>query len=136
MIGFQLSDRDRLRLDGVHPDLVAVVEAAAKRYDGKFMVVEGLRTPERQRELVAKGASQTLNGLHLRQADGWGHAVDLAPLVGGAIPWEEKDQFRRLADLMKACAGELSTPIEWGGDFRSFYDGPHFQLPRGWRGNV
>ena len=58
MIGFLLSDRDRMRLDGVHPDLVAVVEAAAKRYDGKFMVVEGLRTPERQRELVAKGPAR------------------------------------------------------------------------------
>ncbi|MGZ9893016.1 M15 family metallopeptidase [Bordetella bronchiseptica] len=136
MAKFILSQRSLMRLEGVHPRLVDIVKLAIERTAVDFMVVEGLRTPERQRELVAQGKSQTLNGLHLRQADGWGHAVDLAPLVGGAIPWEEKDQFRRLADVMKACAGELSTPIEWGGDFRSFYDGPHFQLPRGWRGNV
>lgn len=136
MAKFILSQRSLMRLEGVHPRLVDIVKLAIDRTAVDFMVVEGLRTPERQRELVAQGKSQTLNGLHLRQADGWGHAVDLAPLVGGAIPWEEKDQFRRLADVMKACAGELSTPIEWGGDFRSFYDGPHFQLPRGWRGNV
>lgn len=133
MIGFELSDRDRMRLEGVHPKLAAIVEAAAKRYDGKFMVVEGLRTPERQRELVAKGASQTQNSLHIKQADGWGRAVDLAPLVGGAIPWSDWAAFRGLADTMKACAAELGVPLEWGGDWKTLKDGPHFQLPRGWK---
>ncbi|MBB1175118.1 M15 family peptidase, partial [Klebsiella pneumoniae] len=69
---------------------------------------------------------------HLKQQDGFGHAVDLAPLVGGAIPWNDWEQFRRLADVVKACAAELGTPVEWGGDWKSLKDGPHFQLPRGW----
>ncbi|WP_434646947.1 M15 family metallopeptidase [Achromobacter piechaudii] len=92
-----------------------------------------LRTPERQRELVEKGTSQTMNGLHLKQESGYGHAVDLAPLVGGAIPWNNWEKFRRPADVVKACAAELRTPVEWGGDWKTLKDGPHFQLPRRWQ---
>lgn len=136
MIGFQLTDRDRARLAGVHPDLVAVVELAARRYEPSFMVVEGLRTPERQRELVAKGASQTQNSYHLKQADGWGRAVDLAPLVGGAIPWGNWQAFADLAGVVKTCAAELRVPVEWGGDWKTLKDGPHFQIPRDWKGRA
>ncbi|WP_230589559.1 M15 family metallopeptidase [Bordetella hinzii] len=110
-----------------------MVELAARRYEPRFMVVEGVRTPERQRELVAKGASQTQNSYHLKQADGWGRAVDLAPLVGGAIPWSDWTAFQGMADTMKACAAELRVPLEWGGDWRTLKDGPHFQIPRDWK---
>lgn len=134
MSKFQLSKRSMGRLDGVHPDLAAVVKLAIQRTAVDFTVVEGLRTPERQRELVAQGASQTLNSYHLKQADGYGHAVDLAPLVGGTIPWDDWSQFRALADTVKACAAELGVPVEWGGDWKTFKDGPHFQIPRDWRG--
>lgn len=133
MSQFQLSQRSLQRLEGVHPRLVAVVKLAIQRTPVDFTVVEGLRTAERQRELVAKGASQTLNSLHLRQADGYGRAVDLAPLVGGAIPWDRWQAFADLADVVKSCAAEVGVPVEWGGDWRTLKDGPHFQLPRGWR---
>ncbi|KCB48590.1 M15 family metallopeptidase [Bordetella hinzii] len=131
---FQLTDRDRSRLAGVHPNLVAVVEMAARRYEPRFMVVEGVRAPERQRELVAKGASQTQDSLHLRQLDGWGRAVDLAPLVEGSVPWNEWGRFAALANVMKDAAAELGVPVEWGGDWRTLRDGPHFQIPRDWKG--
>ncbi|CCN18725.1 putative phage-related protein [Bordetella bronchiseptica MO211] len=127
MIGFELSDRDRMRL-------AAVVEAAASDTTASSWWVEGLRTPERQRELVAKGASQTQNSLDIKQADGWGRAVDLAPLVGGAITWSDQAAVRGLADIMKMCAAELGVPLEWGGDGKTLKDSTHFQLPRGWRG--
>lgn len=133
MSGFKLSARSLQRLEGVHPLLVEIVKLAIQRTEVDFTVVEGLRTPERQRELVDKGASQTMNGLHLKQATGYGHAVDLAPLVSGAIPWNDWDEFRRLADVVKVCAAELGVPVEWGGDWKTLKDGPHFQLPRGWR---
>ncbi|MGN3704454.1 M15 family metallopeptidase [Achromobacter xylosoxidans] len=132
MSNFQLSQRSLGRLDGVHPDLVEVVKLAIQRTAVDFTVVEGVRTPERQRELVAQGASQTQNSYHLKQADGYGHAVDLAPIVGGAIPWDDWAQFRALADTVKACAVELGVPVEWGGDWKTFKDGPHFQIPRDW----
>lgn len=128
MIGFDLTARDRQRLERVHPDLVRVVERAAKNYRGKFMVVEGVRTIEAQRANVAKGVSKTMNSKHLPQADGYAHAVDLAPLVNGGIPWSDKSQFKAVADCMKVAALDLGVKIEWGGDWKSFYDGPHFQL--------
>lgn len=133
MSQFRLSQRSLTRLIGVHPQLVEIVKLAIQRTEVDFTVVEGLRTAQRQRELVAAGKSQTLNGLHLMQQDGYGHAVDLAPLIGGAIPWNNWQEFRRLADVVKACAAELGVPVEWGGDWKSLKDGPHFQLPRGWK---
>jgi peptidoglycan L-alanyl-D-glutamate endopeptidase CwlK len=136
MSNFQLSQRSLSRLEGVHPDLAEVVKLAVQRTAVDFTVIEGVRTPERQHELVAQGASQTQNSYHLKQADGYGHAVDLAPLVGGAIPWEDWAKFRALADTVKACAAELGVPVEWGGDWKAFKDGPHFQIPRGWKGAV
>lgn len=39
--------------------------------------------------------------------------------------------YHKLADAMKQAAKELNVPIEWGGDWRTFKDGPHFQLPWG-----
>lgn len=134
MAQFRLSQRSLTRLVGVHPDLTAVVKLAIQRVSVDFMVVEGVRTVAQQREYVTKGASQTMASYHLPQADGLGYAVDLAPLVGGAIPWNEWARFKDLADVVKACAAELGVPVEWGGDWRSFRDGPHFQIPRDWKG--
>ncbi len=111
------------RLAGVHPDLVRVVKRAM--HDGmiEFKVTEGRRTRARQEELVAAGASQTMNSRHLT-----GHAVDLAVVVGGKVRWDWP-LYHRLAEQMKAAAQMEDVPIEWGGDWKRFKDGPHFQLP-------
>ncbi|MNK83451.1 hypothetical protein D3C87_1032660 [compost metagenome] len=135
MAQFQLSQRSLTRLVGVHPDLVAVVKLAIRRTAVDFLVVEGVRTVARQRENVAKGVSKTMDSYHLPQADGLGHAVDLAPLVGGAIPWNNWQAFADLAAVVKACAAELGVPVEWGGSWK-MRDGPHFQIPRNWRGRA
>ena len=131
---FQLSPRSLSRLVGVHPDLVAIVQLAIQRTLVDFTVVEGFRTIAQQRENVAKGASQTLASYHLPQADGLSHAVDLAPLIGGAIPWSNWQAFADLAQVVKASAAELGVPVEWGGDWKTLKDGPHFQIPRDWKG--
>ncbi len=125
-----LLDRDRLRLAGVHPDLVRMVERA--RLAVPFIVVEGLRTRERQARLVAIGASRTLNGRHLT-----GHAVDLAYWLddGDGVPENGEARWdwplaRHLASAMKAAAAEEGVALVWGGDWASFPDGPHFELAR------
>lgn len=118
-----LSARSRLRLKGVHPDLVRVIERAAELAETPFEVVEGLRSVERQKALVEAGASTTMNSRHLT-----GHAVDLAGTVEGKIRWDWP-LCRKLSGLIKDCAAELKVPIEWGGDWRNFKDGPHYQLP-------
>ncbi len=136
MSNFQLSQRSLTRLVGVHPDLVAVVKLTIQRTAVDFTVVEGVRTVEQQREYVARGASKTMASYHLPQADGLGHAVDLAPMVGGAIPWNNWQAFADLAAAVKICAAELGVPVEWGGDWKTFKDGPHFQIPRDWKGRA
>jgi len=124
MTGFALSKRSEKRLIGVHPDLVRVVRRALELSPVDFAVVEGLRTKERQAELLAAGASTTMNSRHLT-----GHAVDLAPVIGGEIRWDWPP-FHDIAAAMKKAAEELSVAIVWGGDWRTFKDGPHFELNR------
>jgi peptidoglycan L-alanyl-D-glutamate endopeptidase CwlK len=119
---YTLGNKSRSKLQGVHPDLVAVVERAIQYTEQDFTVLEGLRSIDRQKELVATGKSKTMNSRHLT-----GHAVDLAPWP---ISWDW-EKFYPIADAMKEAAQELNITIEWGGDWRSFPDGPHFQLS--WR---
>ena len=123
-MAFKLSQRSRKRLEGVHSDLVAVVELAIIMTPVDFTVIEGLRTPERQRELYRAGATKTLNSRHLT-----GHAVDLAPLVKGQVRWDWP-LFHQLAPAVKDAAQALGVRIEWGGDWPRFPDGPHFELSR------
>lgn len=120
---FTLGSRSRQRLEGVHPDLVRVVERAIGTTTVDFTVLEGRRTPERQRQLVAAGASQTMNSRHLT-----GHAVDLGAWVNSQVRWDWP-LYYRIADAMKAAAQAEDVPIEWGGDWKTLKDGPHYQLP-------
>lgn len=123
MSNYKLSNRSKSRLKGVHPDLVAVVERAIEITEQDFTVLEGLRSKERQKQLYKSGASKTMNSRHLT-----GHAVDIAPYVDGGVSWDW-DYYYPMADAMKKAAKELRVPLEWGGDWKSFKDGPHFQLP-------
>ena len=132
--------RSLARLEGVHPDLVRVVRKAAAMSDMDFTVLEGLRTVERQKQLMANGATKTMNSRHLT-----GHAVDLAPVIDGKVSWDWP-LYHRLADVMRSASIRENVPIRWGGTWklltaiqgpitakvlsRSFPDGPHFELPR------
>ncbi len=121
---FKLGKRSIERLQGVHPDLVRVVERAIDLTTVDFTVLEGLRSPERQQTLVASGASQTLNSRHIT-----GHAVDLGAWVDNQVDWSWP-LYTKIANAMKAAANELGVAIVWGGDWRTFKDGPHFELDR------
>ena len=121
---FKLGKRSIERLQGVHPDLVKVVERAIEMSPVDFTVLEGLRSPERQKTLVASGASQTLNSRHIT-----GHAVDLGAWVDNQVDWSWP-LYHKIANVMKAAANELGVAIVWGGDWKTFKDGPHFELDR------
>lgn len=120
---FVLGKKSLERLDGVHPDLVRVVKRAIQLTAIDFTVTEGLRTKERQAQLLKAGASKTMNSRHIT-----GHAVDLAAWVDG-IRWDW-GLYPKIAIAMKTAASELDIPIIWGGDWRTFKDGPHFELDR------
>jgi peptidoglycan LD-endopeptidase CwlK len=137
------------KLQGVRPELVAIVLEAHKLLPFDVIVVEGVRTLERQKQLYAKGLSKTLNSRHLT-----GHAVDLAPIKGNTILWSDDEKFEQIADAMREVAIKKKTEVLWGRAWlmalnyylsaevgmdayiaerrkarRSpFLDGPHFQL--------
>jgi len=123
-----LSDKSLLKLSGAHPDLEKVIKRAAAISGIDFTVLEVTRTLARQKELVAKGASKTMKSRHLPGADGKSRAVDIAPLDGGQVSWAWP-LYHKLAPIIKQAAKDVGVPIEWGGDWRSFKDGPHWQLP-------
>lgn len=120
---FALSQRSLDRLNGVHPDLVKVVKKAIELSSVDFGVSEGRRTKDRQKKLVAKGASRTMNSRHLS-----GHAVDLVAFIDGDVSWDWP-LYHKIADAMFDASEIAGVSIEWGGNWKSFKDGPHFQLP-------
>lgn len=148
---FTLGAKSLAELEGVHPDLVAIVRRAIELSSQDFAVHDGIRTLAQQQELVNAGASQTLDSRHIT-----GHAVDLVPYINGKLRWEWQPIYR-IADAVRMAAKEQGTPIRWGGawdvDFgasaegpedivagyvarrrkaglRAFIDGPHFELPK------
>ena len=123
---YYLGKRSLKELQGVHPDMVKVVERAIELTEVDFSVIEGVRTLTRQKALYLRGATTTLNSRHLT-----GHAVDLAAFVNGELSWDW-DHYHKIAKAVKQAARELEVDVEWGGDWESFPDGPHWQLS--WKG--
>lgn len=116
-----LSARDRERLRGVHPDLIRVMERA--RQDVEFYVAEGVRTVERQRELVRIGASRTMNSRHLT-----GHAVDLYPVSDVPVPAMTARDLALVVSAMRRAALAEGVPLIHGADWG--WDHPHHELDR------
>jgi len=154
-MSFNLSARSRSRLEGVHPDLSAVVHRAIELTRVDFGVTQGVRTLEQQEANVAAGKSQTMKSKHLIQEDGYSHAVDVVAYVGPDVSWE-LNVYDDICDAFAQAAREMEVPIKWGaswseGDIRSypgsaedammayvdlrrsqgrrpFIDAPHFEL--------
>ena len=108
----------------VHEDLQKVMHKAIEAPPYDFSITDGLRTIERQKELVAAGKSKTMNSRHLT-----GKAVDVCVLVDGKASWEFH-KYEELAKHILEVAKELNIPLVWGGNFSGFADGPHFELSK------
>lgn len=156
-MSYKLGPKSLDRLAGVHPDLVRVVRRAIDLTSQDFSVHEGLRSKATQADYVKRGASRTMNSLHLLQPDGFGHAVDLVPYAGGQLRWEWPLIYP-IAAAMQRAAIEVGVALTWGGvwdrNFNllqkdaggmaaevsaycvrhpgpDFIDGPHYQLGKG-----
>ena len=101
--------RSKERLKGVKPELVNVLNELVKIMD--VTVIEGLRSQERQDELVAKGASKTKFSKHIE-----GKAVDIAPYP---IDWEDRDRFHYMGGMIRGIAKQMKVNVRWGGDWDS-----------------
>ena len=121
---YTLSTRSLNHLEGVHPDLVRVVKLAIQSSEIDFVVLEGVRTKQRQAQLLKAGASQTMNSRHIT-----GHAVDLGAWVNKEVRWDWP-LYHKIAKAMKQAATDLNVQIVWGGNWRTFKDGPHYELDR------
>jgi peptidoglycan LD-endopeptidase CwlK len=127
---FGKKSRDRLK--GVDSKLVNVLNEVVKNFD--ITVIEGLRSQERQNELVKQGKSKTKFGKHVQ-----GRAVDIAPYP---IDWNARDDFHYLGGWVLAVAAKMGVKVRWGGDWNasslfkgqrttkdnSFDDLVHFEL--------
>jgi peptidoglycan L-alanyl-D-glutamate endopeptidase CwlK len=128
----KLSPSSEAKLKGVHPCLVKVVRRAAadwKDPELTWIITCGPRTVAEQKLLVSKGASKTMNSRHIPGKDGYSKAVDVAMVIKGKLSWAWP-LYAKMADSLKAAASKEMVPLEWGGDWRTFKDGPHFQLPK------
>ena len=119
------------KLKRVHPDLVRVVTRCARDWRDTtftFIITCGPRTLEEQKVLKASGASKTLKSRHLIAKNGFSHAVDFGAIMGGKYRGDWP-LYYKIAAAMKAAAKAENVPVEWGGDWKTFQDGPHYQLP-------
>ena len=149
-MAYKLSTRSQERLMGIEPELKEVVYEAIKVTKIDFGVIEGLRTEEKQKQLVESGASQTMKSKHLE-----GRAVDLMAYIGGRGSWE-LNVYDEIADAMKEAAVKVDVAVRWGAAWtvtdilewegtmedamnsyidtrrsqgrRPFIDAPHFEL--------
>lgn len=124
---FKLTATDLARLKGVDPKLVKVITEAAKTAKTPFKVLEGLRTAAKQAQYFKAGTSM-LDGVKKKSKHQLGRAVDIVPIVNGKVEFRSWAPFYPMADNIKATAKRLGVKVTWGGDWKSFKDGPHFEV--------
>lgn len=135
---FVFGAKSRANLAGVHPDLVRVLELGLSYSPYDFAVIEGVRSFQRQLELLRDGKSRTAHSKHLVQMDLFGHAVDIQAVgdLDGDGDRDAADKARAwrfelyaaIAVALKRAASELGVRLVWGGDWRDPVDGDHFEL--------
>jgi len=118
--GFVLSNRSIKAMKDIHPDLRKVVELAITLTTHDFVITQGRRTIQQQREYVNEGKSQTMHSRHL---------------VGCAVDYVDYPEFSYdlktmgvIAQAFKEAAKQLNIPIHWGGDWKHFVDSSHIEL--------
>lgn len=139
-MAFRFSQRSIGNLQGVHPHLREVAVRALSVSAVDFVVIEGLRTLARQKQLLAAGATWTLDSRHLT-----GHAIDIVPWLGGKVRYDWP-LYYRLAEAFRRASIDAGIKVRWGGSWtlltslpatigaqhlhKTKPDGAHFELPK------
>lgn len=121
-MAWKFGKKSKERLAGVKKPLQDLFNAAILNSPYDFSITCGLRTVEEQRILFNTGKSRTMKSKHLT-----GDAVDIAVLVDGKVTWDFR-YYREVAAHILATANRLNIRVAWGGHWKSFLDGPHFEL--------
>jgi len=127
------SETSRRRLLTCDSRLIAVCSDAIAFFD--FSVVCGHRSNEEQDLLYAQGrvtdgpiVTYKRGGESIHNTDP-SRAVDLAPWVRGrGIVWDDIGLFHELAGVIEYCGFLRGIDVEWGGNWHTFRDRPHFQV--------
>ena len=101
--------KSRERLKGVDARLVNVLNELIKIMD--VTIIEGVRSAERQAELLEKGATKVKYSRHME-----GKAVDLAPYP---IDWNNRDGFYYMGGMIRGIAQQMGLKVRFGGDWAS-----------------
>lgn len=131
---YVLSKRSLEKISGVHPDIVKVVKRAIEITPVDFGVIQGVRTQQEQDDLYAQGRTKpgnivtwTRNSKHLKQSDGFGHAIDVVAYVKGQVSWAPS-LYDDISNAMKQAARELAVNLKWGPDVGIKGDLGHYEL--------
>jgi len=156
-MGYVLGARSRAQLEGVHPDLVRVIERAITLTTQDFMVVQGRRTREQMWENWGKGRTAAqcaakgvptsyakpalakvtwlnnpLGSEHAVKADGFGHAVDLGSFPYGSVPAKYRAIWQAMMEAARIEGVKIRAGIDWDSDGRLMENGEtdlgHYEL--------
>ena len=106
---FRFGKKSKERLKGVDARLVRVLNELIKIMD--VTIIEGVRSSERQEELLKQGLSKVKYSKHME-----GKAVDLAPYP---IDWDDLERFYYMGGMIRGIGKELGINVRWGGDWDS-----------------
>jgi len=125
----QFSQRSKDKLATCHNDLQTLFNEVISRDVWDCTVLSGHRDKEEQDTLYEQGRSQ-LKFPHSKHNTYPSTAVDVAPYFADKphIRWNDLEAFEAFGHYVKNVAKELDIKIEWGGDWYTFVDMPHFQL--------
>jgi hypothetical protein len=128
-MSFKFSKNSLERLETCEEDLQRLAHKALEYTPYDFGIAEGVRTKERQMELYKSGDTTTMSSRHFANARGKSEALDIAVYVNGKYS-KDIGHYRKVAQAFFRAAIELGIQIEWGGLWRTFVDGPHYQLSK------
>lgn len=117
------SEKSQASLSTCHEDLRKIFNQVIKVMD--VTILEGHRTQANQTKAFEEGKSRAMWPMS-KHNELPSMAVDVAPYP---IDWDDRERFFRLAGLVQGIASQMGIEVNWGGDW-SFFDGPHFELPK------
>lgn len=136
----KVSPRNEKAISKLHPlvqnRIRQFIAAVYKKHKIQLVIVQDYRTYAQQDAYYAQG--RTKPGKIITKARGgysnhnFALAVDVFPIwEDGQLHMAQKDDAKNIEILTKISSLASNYGLEWGGNWKSMYDPPHFQLKTG-----